>query len=243
MVHRLTPAQFAAELDRALDAVQPLVSQSIIGHRAPYFSIDDRSLWALPILQSRGFRYDSSFFPARTMLYGYPGAPRFPFRLDGENELPRVRHSLSEHTRRATPTIHGQAGHDCGRGAATEVPPQRLATGDLVEFPVSTAHWLGANCPIGGGFYVRALPYSLIRSGIRQINRLGQPAIVYVHPWELDTGQRFSRVTLRERVTHYHGRRGLQRKLDSLLEDFPFTTLRNLLEAAYSGGQRGASSS
>jgi polysaccharide deacetylase family protein (PEP-CTERM system associated) len=189
MVHRLTPESFSSELDRAVEALEPLVSQPIIGHRAPYFSIDEQSLWALEVLRNRGFRYDSSFFPARTMLYGYPGSPRFPHRVDN------------------------------GEG--------------LVEFPISTARWLGINWPIGGGFYVRALPYAVISSGIQQLNRQGQPAIMYLHPWELDTEQNYDRVTLRERVTHYHGRRNLKTKLDRLFRDFEFTSVRGILERDY----------
>lgn len=183
-VHRLSPELFAAELDRAIAILKPLIGQPVIGHRAPYFSINKQSLWALEILSEKGFHYDSSFYPTRNMLYGFPEAPRFPHRLGGGNRL--------------------------------------------VEFPVSTARWLGITWPIGGGFYVRALPYPVIRAGIRQLNRQGQPAIIYVHPWELDTEQRYNQVTLRERVTHYHGRKSLEKKLRRLFTEFQFTSLRNL---------------
>jgi polysaccharide deacetylase family protein (PEP-CTERM system associated) len=194
MVDRLTPERFAAELDQAIEALNPLVSQQIIGHRAPYFSINSHSLWALDILRDRGFRYDSSFFPTRNMLYGYPEAPRFPCRLGD-----------------------GASGHS------------------LVEFPVSTARWLGINWPIGGGFYVRALPYPFILSGIEQLNHQGHPAIMYVHPWEIDTEQNYTKVTLRERVTHYHGRRGLTKKLERLFKDLTFSPLRDVLDQGIVG--------
>lgn len=186
MIHRLTPQEFAAELDQAVKALESLVSRPIIGHRAPYFSIGRHSLWALDVLRDKGFRYDSSFFPTRNMLYSYPEAPRFPCR--------------------------------CGSGDS------------LMEFPVSTARWLGINWPIGGGFYVRALPYRIIRSGIRQLNRQGQPAVMYMHPWEIDTQQRYNKVTLRERVTHYYGRHGLVKKLERLFEEFAFSSLRDILD-------------
>ncbi len=186
-VNRLTPETFATELDHTLDTLTPLVSQPIIGHRAPYFSIDGHSLWAIDVLREKGFRYDSSFFPTRNMLYGYPNSPRFPHRLDGQD--------------------------------------------GLTEFPIATARWLGVNLPIGGGFYVRALPLSLIRWGIQQINRHSNPAIMYLHPWELDTRQNYRKVTPRERITHYYGRSGLEQKLRKLFADFNFTTLRDVLSA------------
>jgi polysaccharide deacetylase family protein (PEP-CTERM system associated) len=184
-VYRLTPESFADELDRALEALVPLCSRPIIGHRAPYFSINGQSLWAVDVLRERGMRYDSSFFSTRNMLYGYPGSPRFPHRLDG---------------------------------------------GALVEFPLSTACWLGLTVPVGGGFYVRALPYAVIRQGIRQLNDQGQPAIMYLHPWELDTGQRYWRVTPRERITHYYGRARLQGKLERLFAEFRFAPLCELYQ-------------
>jgi polysaccharide deacetylase family protein (PEP-CTERM system associated) len=199
MVHRLTAEGFALEIDRAIETLEPLVSQPILGHRAPYFSINRDALWALDVLAEKGFAYDSSFFPTRNMLYGYPEAPRFPCWLE--------------------------AGDTAGGGRSER------SQGRLVEFPVSTARWLGINWPIGGGFYVRALPYSIIRAGIRQLNRQRQPAIMYLHPWELDLGQRFNEVTLRERVTHYYGRRGLEKKLTRLFKDFSFVPLGRLLDA------------
>ncbi len=82
MVHRLTPERFSLELERAFEVLEPLVSQPIVGHRAPYFSINGQALWALDVLADKGFTYDSSFFPTRNMLYGYPEAPRFPCRLE-----------------------------------------------------------------------------------------------------------------------------------------------------------------
>jgi polysaccharide deacetylase family protein (PEP-CTERM system associated) len=182
-VRRITPERFADELDKALEAVTPLVKEPIIGHRAPYFSIDGHSLWALDILKEKGFEYDSSFFPTWNMLYGYPKAPRFPHQ-------------------------HEQAG--------------------LYEFPVSTARWLGRNWPVAGGFYLRFFPYELTRRGIRQINRDGQPAILYLHPWEIDVNQGYRKVTLRERLTHYYGREKLTTKLHRLFTDFQFVPLRQL---------------
>jgi polysaccharide deacetylase family protein (PEP-CTERM system associated) len=199
-VHRLTPDRFAVELDRASEALRSLVDQPVIGHRAPYFSINKHALWALQVLREKGFKYDSSFFPSRSLLYGYPEAPRFPCRLLD----------------------------------ASAEGPQRMGGEDLssrlVEFPVSTARWLGVNWPVGGGFYVRALPYAIIRAGIQQIHRQGQPAVLYMHPWELDTEQRYNKVTPRERVSHYYGRRSLRRKLDRLFQDFNFVSLRRLLD-------------
>jgi polysaccharide deacetylase family protein (PEP-CTERM system associated) len=182
----LTPEQFVANLDRTLGALAPLVSQPIIGYRAPYFSINHSTLWAFDVLAERGFIYDSSVFPTHTILYGYPRSPRFPHRLVDR---------------------HG-----------------------LIEFPLSTVRLLGVTWPVGGGFYVRTLPYSVVHWAIKRLNRQGQPAILYVHPWELDIDQPMHAATPRERITHYCGRCGLETKLRSLFRDFKFVPLHCLLD-------------
>jgi hypothetical protein len=76
---------------------------------------------------------------------------------------------------------------------------------------------------------VRALPYRVTQWALRRLNQAGEPAIMYVHPWELDTGQRFDQVTPRERVTHYHGRHGLAAKLHRLFTDFRFGPMSDLV--------------
>jgi polysaccharide deacetylase family protein (PEP-CTERM system associated) len=56
----------------------------IKGFRAPTFSLDRESRWALPILRDFGYRYDSSIFPAKIFLnrmYGIKNGPRFPYRI------------------------------------------------------------------------------------------------------------------------------------------------------------------
>ena len=83
-VSRQTPQQFRDEILRGRKAVAAASGQDILGYRAPMFSINRSALWALEILREEGFRYDSSVFPTRNMLYGYPDAPRFPYcPLDG----------------------------------------------------------------------------------------------------------------------------------------------------------------
>lgn len=115
------------------------------------------------------------------------------------------------------------AGHEIGVHGYWHRMVHRLTPEQFVmEFPISTARWGGRHWPIGGGFYVRSLPYRVIGAGIRQLNGQGKPVIMYVHPWELDTGQRYRRVTLRERITHYHGRAGLERKLRRLFTEFDY---------------------
>jgi polysaccharide deacetylase family protein (PEP-CTERM system associated) len=81
MVYEQTPAEFRADTQRALSAIEDAAGTVVLAYRAPSFSITARSLWALEILLELGFTMDSSIFPTRNWLYGIPNAPRQPFRI------------------------------------------------------------------------------------------------------------------------------------------------------------------
>jgi polysaccharide deacetylase family protein (PEP-CTERM system associated) len=80
-VNSLTPQEFRDDLRRARMAIEDASGVRISGYRAPTFSIGRNNLWALEILEEEGFLYDSSIFPIRHDVYGFPGAPRFPHRI------------------------------------------------------------------------------------------------------------------------------------------------------------------
>lgn len=72
----LNAESFGQELDsfeRTLEAIAS--AQRAVGFRAPMFSMDRRTGWALGVLKDAGYLYDSSVFPVRTGLYGLAGAP------------------------------------------------------------------------------------------------------------------------------------------------------------------------
>jgi polysaccharide deacetylase family protein (PEP-CTERM system associated) len=75
-VYDLTPEAFADDLDRSVEALQAAGVASVHGFRAPQWSINDRSMWALDVLSSRGFRFDSSLTPLR--IIGNPDYPWVP---------------------------------------------------------------------------------------------------------------------------------------------------------------------
>jgi polysaccharide deacetylase family protein (PEP-CTERM system associated) len=81
LVYNLPPEVFREDTRQAKDLIQQAAGESVYGYRAPTFSIDIRSLWALDILAELGFTYDSSIFPIYHDRYGVPHAPRFPFRV------------------------------------------------------------------------------------------------------------------------------------------------------------------
>ncbi len=77
-VSTMTPEDFRADIRRAKAAIEDASGERCLGYRAPSFSIVKSSLWALDILAEEGFAYDSSIFPIRHDIYGFPDAPRHP---------------------------------------------------------------------------------------------------------------------------------------------------------------------
>src|SRR5713226_6425146 len=106
----------------------------------------------------------------------------------------------------------------------------RTACGPLVEFPMPTLEWNGKRSPIGGGAYLRILPYGYTHWGIRFINDHENHSVcIYVHPWELHPEQPRLQGNLTSRLRHYLGLRGTQAKLQKLLRDFEFGPLGSLV--------------
>lgn len=92
-----------------------------------------------------------------------------------------------------------------------------LADADLIEVPVTVAEWRGRRLATGGGFF-RLLPASITDMAVGQVNRAGQPAMFYFHPWEIDPGQpRVRSAPLRSRVRHYARLGAMRGKLAGLL--------------------------
>jgi sugar transferase (PEP-CTERM system associated)/polysaccharide deacetylase family protein (PEP-CTERM system associated) len=80
-VYDQTAEEFREDTLRALKAIEDAAGVSVGVYRAPNFSITPRSLWALDILAELGFKVDCSIFPIHHDLYGFPTAPRRPFRI------------------------------------------------------------------------------------------------------------------------------------------------------------------
>lgn len=56
----------------------------------------------------------------------------------------------------------------------------------ILEFPLATYSLLGRRIPAAGGGYLRYFPYRMIEAAIGQANARGDPAVLYVHPYEFD---------------------------------------------------------
>lgn len=167
-----------ADVTRTKSFLEDLSGAPILGYRAASYSIGERNLWALEVLEEAGYRYSSSIFPIRHDLYGMPEAPRFAFYPNPESEF--------------------------------------------LEIPVTTVELGEKKLPCGGGGWFRLFPYALSRWALRRVNAHdAQSCVFYFHPWEIDPDQpRQEGLPVKTRFRHYLNLNRMERRLDSLLDDF-----------------------
>ena len=198
MTHRplwaLDRESFRQELRDCRAAVrEALGHEDMVGFRAPTFSLDRSTAWALDVLREEGFRYDSSIFPLRVKLYGVAGAPQGIYR----------------------PAAGDLATHD--------------PAGAIVEFPVAVGTLGPLRLPVGGGFYLRALPSWVLEPALDHIAR-ERPFNLYLHPWECAPGLPRLPLAPVDRLITYVGLDSVSPKLERLLGRYTFATMRGILE-------------
>ena len=85
LITHQTPTKFEEDLLKSIKILEKITKDKIRGHRACYFSIVEKSSWAINILKKNGLKYDSSIFPVKTQLYGVPDAPLYPYHISSSN--------------------------------------------------------------------------------------------------------------------------------------------------------------
>ncbi|MFA6468666.1 MAG: XrtA system polysaccharide deacetylase [Bacteroidota bacterium] len=185
LVTEMTRESFAEDLKKSLDILYNIIQKEVIGFRAPSFSITNKTLWALDILEQQGIKYDSSIYP--TGYHPDYGIADFP------------------------------------------LSPQNV-TEKLVEFPMSCSRIGGIKIPCSGGGYFRSLPYSVTKYLFNKINLENRSFVFYIHPWEIDPQQPRIRLPLAKSFRHYNNLGKTYRRIDMLLSDFSFTTIRKVLQ-------------
>jgi hypothetical protein len=154
--------------------------------RAPEWSINDRSLWALEILVEEGITVDASMAPVRLV-----GAVTYP-------RHPHLRQTLA--------------------GSITEVPPLVVDR-------------FGQTMPMGWGWGLRmSSPRRVVRA-IEAVNRAGVPALLMVHPWELDPDPPRVRLPARLQFAHYFRLSGFRDRLRDVLRAVPFGSIGDMAGA------------
>jgi polysaccharide deacetylase family protein (PEP-CTERM system associated) len=175
--------RFGADLRQSVRVLSTITSRPVTMFRAPEWSINDRSPWALETLAGEGFLVDASMAPVK--LVGSVSYPRYP------------------HIRN-TPA-----------GPITEIPPLVVDR-------------FGQAMPIGWGWGLRMSSSRRVLRTIDRVNAAGRPAILTVHPWELDPNPPRVRLSPRLHFAHYFRLGGFRSRLREVLHGATFGRLGDL---------------
>ncbi len=112
---------------------------------------------------------------------------------------------------------------------STNLTPFEIGSG-ITEFPMTCIPMFGKNLPCSGGGYFRLLPYQWFKFGYSKCIKEGRNAVFYLHPWEIDPDQpKVTEIALSKRIRHYTNLDKTFSRLDKLLSEFEFDTMRNIL--------------
>ncbi len=132
------------------------------------------------------------------------------------------------------PVHHPLYGNPTAPRAAYAVADNRL-----MEIPIATWKVAGRNLSVGGGAYLRLLPYQYIHRGLATWEKQMQtPAMLYLHPWELDPFQPHISLSFSSTVRQTWGTTLMEDKLQRLLTQFRFAPVRDAHKAVLAGKGR-----
>ncbi len=119
----------------------------------------------------------------------------------------------------------------------------RLESGaELLEIPLTVMQLGPLRLPAMGGGYLRHFPLAYSRWAMRRLEKEGRPAILYLHPYELDADYRWESFPLEvsaeelaeiKRVfgSQLRNRQYTAHKLNHLLDEYSFAPVRDVFAA------------
>ena len=191
---RLDSEGYREKFSKELEEFSILTDNKSKGFRAPTFSLNKKSSWAIDILQEHDYLYDSSIVPAKSSMYGNPNASKSPYKISSdslENNNPDAK---------------------------------------IIEFPLMVTKFLGKTIPIGGGFYLRTLPFSTTKKAISEYEKKQIPGVFYIHSWEM-TPEFMPKIKLstKDNFVTYHNLDKVIPRMNELLSTFEFTSFEKFL--------------
>ena len=81
---RLDSAGFEEKFSNEIKKFAELTKHKSQGFRAPTFSLNQSSSWAIDVLAENNYVYDSSIIPAKSNMYGSPNAEHSPYRISSK---------------------------------------------------------------------------------------------------------------------------------------------------------------
>ncbi|BFU93670.1 MAG: putative Polysaccharide deacetylase [Nitrospira sp.] len=154
-------------------------------------------------------------------IYGYR-APSFSITRSTVWALPILVEEGYVYDSSVFPIVHDRYGMPEAQPVCHEL---ETAVGPLWEVPPSTISMLGLRVPVAGGGYFRLFPYGILKNCLRRIEQMGQPLVMYLHPWEFDATQPRMEGPLLSRFRHYVNLDKTEGRLIRLLRDFRFAPI------------------
>jgi polysaccharide deacetylase family protein (PEP-CTERM system associated) len=171
---------FAEDLAASRSALAAVGVPDVRLFRAPEWSINGRSLWALDQLARQGFKADASMAPLK--MVGDVGFPRHP------------------HVR-------------------------NTASGPILEIPPFVTDRLGQVMPMGWGWGLRMSSPRRVLRLLEAENRAGRPAVITLHPWEIDPDPPRVKLPVKLHFAHYFRLTGFADRLRDVLRGTTFGPL------------------
>ena len=192
---RLDSDNFQEKFSKELDDFAILTNNKSKGFRAPTFSLNEKSSWAINTLEQHGYVYDSSIVPAKTNLYGTSNAPKKSYKITSDSLY-------------------------------SDNP-----NGKIIEFPLMVTKFLGKTIPVGGGFYLRTLPFGTTKKALRTYDQENMPGVFYIHSWEL-TPEYMPKIKLstKNNFITYHNLNKVFDRMGILLSNFEFTSFERFIQ-------------
>lgn len=202
LIHQMTPEEFRSELRRAKEAVENAAGKSATGYRAPAFSINEKTWYALDTLIEAGFHYDSSLFPAKGSASRPQSLSLSPSWLttDSGQKIFEIPLSAIEYKNRRLPVAGG---------------------GWMRHFPLAYTKWAFRQLEKQGRPAVTYLhPYEIDSDTAMSLKGV-----------EIPWTQRL-RLNILLRHTEMHGRKRQEKKLRYLLQQHRFAPLYEVFKVA-----------
>lgn len=104
----------------------------------------------------------------------------------------------------------------------------KTPSGPIKEFP-GMVYQFGPRIPVGGGGYLRLLPWQMTRRMLHGVRKQQRPMNVYIHPWEFDPDQPRIEASWKSRFRHYQNLKTTAPKIRNMLSEFRLTTMSEVL--------------
>ncbi|MEA3401288.1 MAG: XrtA system polysaccharide deacetylase [Armatimonadota bacterium] len=124
-------------------------------------------------------------------------------------------------------------------GAPDELAEPHVLDSGMWEFPAATVRLAGIQMPFGGGGYLRLYPFVVTRWATHRMNAAGRPAMVYLHPWELDPYPPAGPRSRLHRFQHSVGLAKTRSRLLHLCAEFDFAPIGDVIRRLEEEGTSG----